>query len=168
MADPLVVNVVELLRRPGTERMVETTTTLSDVDVVDERLDPEAVVSVALHLESLTDGVVVDGTVRVPWRGICRRCLIPVEGVAVGEVHELYQRVLTDPDAFELEGDQIDLRPVVREVALLEAPLSPLCRADCAGLCPECGVDKNRTPCTCAAEVADPRWAALDDWRDGG
>ena len=40
-------------------------------------------------------------------------------------------------------GDQLDLEPMVREAVLLELPLAPLCRPDCAGLCPECGANRN-------------------------
>lgn len=166
MASQLVVSVVDLLRRPGSERTIECAAALVELGVDDDRFSAGAAVDVRLRLESLTDGVVVDGLLQVPWKGVCRRCLVPVEGTTEAEVHELYQRTLTDPDAFELTGDQIDLRPLVREVALLDAPDSPLCRADCAGLCPVCGVDRNLTACACVVDATDPRWSALGDWRN--
>jgi len=49
------------------------------------------------------------------------------------------------------DGDQIDLGPELREQILLAVPISPLCREDCAGLCPVCGGNRNQVPCTCAA-----------------
>ena len=76
-------------------------------------------------------------------------------------MHELYQQTITDPDAFEIVGEQIDLVPMVRENLLLDAPLAPLCRPDCAGLCPTCGVDHNDVDCDCAPTSVDPRWDAL-------
>jgi uncharacterized protein len=82
------------------------------------------------------------------------------------EVHELYQLVVTDPDAFAIHNDQIDLAPMVRETVLIELPDAPLCRIDCAGLCPTCGVDFNVDQCGCAAPIVDARWAALDALRD--
>jgi len=165
--DPLVVNAAELLRRPGTEKDIAVSVPLDALGVEgDERFPVDAEVTVALHLESLSDGVVVNGELRVPWHGTCRRCLAPTGGVLACEVHELYQKVLTDPDAFELVGDQLDLRPVVREVVLLDGPANPLCRPDCAGLCPTCGVNRNETACSCAAPPADHRWAALDGLKD--
>jgi uncharacterized protein len=110
----------------------------------------------------MNDGIVVDGTVSVPWHGVCRRCNEPTGGVSVSEVHELYQRTLTDPDAFEIVGEQLDLRPVARELVLLDTPATPLCRPDCAGLCPTCGINRNEGSCNCDGPPADPRWAALD------
>ncbi len=64
-----------------------------------------------------------------------------------------------------IEGDQIDLAPAVREYVLIELPDGPLCRDDCAGICPECGADRNEAPCECDTSVRDERWSALDDLR---
>ncbi|MDP9463474.1 MAG: DUF177 domain-containing protein, partial [Actinomycetota bacterium] len=69
--------------------------------------------------------------------------------------------LITDPDAFAIVGDQIDLVAMVRENILLDAPVAPLCRPDCAGLCPTCGIDRNTATCDCVSVVADPRWDAL-------
>jgi uncharacterized protein len=79
----------------------------------------------------------------------------------VSVIHERYQQVITDPDAFPIVGDQIDLEPMVRENLLLDAPIAPVCRADCAGLCPTCGIDLNLGTCDCLTTVTDPRWDAL-------
>lgn len=162
MANPLRVNAAELLRRPGSEKHLDLEVTVADLGLDDERFRPSDPVGVHLRLESLTDGIVVNGEVVAPWHGICRRCATPATGVLHSEVHELYQETLTDPDAFPLEGDQLDLEPMTREVLVLDAPQTPLCRPDCAGLCPQCGTDLNVATCSCGGTAADPRWAALD------
>ena len=167
MANPLRVNAAELLRRPGSQKIVELQSTLADLAVVDpQRFAADAEVAVKLHLEALNDGIVIDGELQVPWHGVCRRCLVDTGGVQVSEVHELYQRVVTDPEAFEIVGDQLDLRDVVRELVLLDVPSTPLCRPDCAGLCLTCGANLNEGPCECAGVPSDPRWSALDQLRD--
>ncbi len=167
MANALLVNAAELLRRAGTQKEIELAVPLADLEIVDDpRFGADVDVQVHLHLESLNDGIMVDGEVSVPWHGTCRRCLEATGGVSVSEVHELYQRVLTDPAAFEIIGDQLDLRPIARELVLLDAPATPLCRPDCAGLCPTCGANLNDGVCGCAAPPVDPRWAALDQLRD--
>jgi uncharacterized protein len=161
MAHPLRVNAAELLRRPGTEKRIELDATVAELGLVDERFDPDDPVLVRLRLESLTDGIVINGEVTSSWHGICRRCAIPATGTLECHVHELYQVTVTDPEAFQLE-DQLDLEPMVREVLVLDAPLSPLCREDCAGLCLQCGVDLNHETCSCVEVAEDPRWDALD------
>lgn len=163
MANPFLVNAAEVLRRPGTQKDIAVQVPLADLDIAgDPRFDDAAEVEVRLLLESMSDGIVVDGHVAVPWHGTCRRCNEPTGGVSVSEVHELYQRTVTDPDAYEIVGEQLDLRPVARELVLLDAPATPLCRPDCAGLCPTCGINRNEASCACEGPPADPRWAALD------
>ena len=167
MASPLVVNSLELLRRPGSRKDLAVEVLPVDVDLDDEeRLSDEAMIGVELACESTTDAVVVVGTIRVTSRGSCRRCLRPVEGDLTIGVHETYQETRTDPDAFPIDNDQIDLRPMVRESILLDVPDSPLCRPDCPGLCPVCGADLSSESCSCVVETLDPRWAALSDLRD--
>lgn len=169
MVNALRVNAADLLRRAGTQKSIELQTALTELGIDDSaRFAADAEVHVELHLESLTDGIVVDGALRVPWHGICRRCLVDTGGVQTSEVHELYQRIVTDPDAFELVGDQLDLRDAVRELVLLDVPTTPLCRPDCAGLCRTCGTNLNEGSCDCREEPADPRWAALDALKEEG
>jgi uncharacterized protein len=163
MSNALLINAAELLRRPGSERRLSLAPTIADLGIADRRFDPDVVVEVSLRLESLTDGIVVDGELRAPWADSCRRCLAPASGEVVCDVHELYQHVVRDPDAFEIVGDQIDLGRMVRENILLDAPVAPLCRPDCAGLCPHCGIDLNKGTCDCVTVVVDPRWEALSE-----
>jgi uncharacterized protein len=161
MSNALLINAAELLRRPGSERHVSLSPTVAELGIVDHKFDVGATVHVSLRLESLTDGIVVDGQLRAPWADSCRRCLAPAAGDVVCDVRELYQHTLTDPDAFEIVGDQIDLARMIRENILLDAPVAPLCRPDCAGLCPTCGIDLNTASCDCVSVVGDPRWDGL-------
>ena len=167
MAHPLLINVIELLRRPGSHRRLDVDVTLDELALVDVRLVPTLPVEVRLNLDGLSDGVVVDGVITSHWHGLCRRCLQPVAGATHSEVHERYQPELrlSDPEAFPIVDDQLDLRQMVAEVVVLDTPHAPLCRDDCAGLCLVCGVDRNEEPCTCVVEVSDPRWSALDQFK---
>jgi len=56
-------------------------------------------------------------------------------------------------DRYFYQGDHIDLAPMLREHIILAAPMQPLCRENCAGLCPRCGKDLNEGPCQCPAEA---------------
>ncbi|HEX2299870.1 MAG TPA: YceD family protein, partial [Pseudonocardiaceae bacterium] len=57
--------------------------------------------------------------------------------------------------------DLVDIEPVVRDAVLLALPQAPLCREDCAGLCPECGAKRDELDPEHRHETMDPRWAAL-------
>ena len=166
MKNPLLVNALELLRRPGSVKQFTFPADPSLIDLESSTIVPGSTIDVDLTVESLTDGVVVNGAIRAAFQGECRRCLSPLEGFIDVEVHELYQLHVTDPDAFPIVGDQINLVPMVRETVLLELPEAPVCRPDCAGLCPQCGIDLNMGTCDCVSESIDPRWAVLDSLRD--
>jgi len=55
-------------------------------------------------------------------------------------------------DRYFFQGDHVDLAPMLREHIILAAPMQPLCRIDCAGLCARCGADLNEGPCSCPPE----------------
>src|SRR3954453_15067479 len=99
MARPLLVNAADLLRRPGSERDVDVSLTTAELGLDDDRFHPDDVVDVHLRLESMSDGIVVAGHIEVPWHGTCRRCLKPLSERTTAAVEELYQTVVTDPDA---------------------------------------------------------------------
>jgi uncharacterized protein len=65
-----------------------------------------------------------------------------------------------DLDLFPYDGETVDLEPLVREHLVLAVPYAPLCREDCKGLCPQCGIDRNTATCACE-KPGDPRFAAL-------
>lgn len=65
-----------------------------------------------------------------------------------------------DLDVFPYDGELVDLEPLIREQFILAVPFAPLCREDCAGLCDQCGANKNVAPCDCAKPI-DPRFAGL-------
>lgn len=160
----LRLNARELLRQPGAHKAVTGSFDAPDLGVNDPRVTGP--VTVALMATSTLDGVVVQGSVTVPWRSSCRRCLVDVDGAAEIAIDEVYQEgAVDDADAFPLEGDQVDLVPAVREAVLIELPADVLCRDECAGICPVCGIDRNESSCECDTSVHDDRWAALDALR---
>jgi uncharacterized protein len=66
------------------------------------------------------------------------------------------------PDAFTIDAHHIlDLSEAVRQYTVINIPMKPLCKPNCAGLCPQCGANRNEAPCQCPQEQGDPRWAVL-------
>jgi DUF177 domain-containing protein len=66
-----------------------------------------------------------------------------------------------DLDGSVYRDDQIDLNELLREQFYLALPMKPLCRDDCAGLCPQCGTNRNTGTCACVSQWEDPRLAPL-------
>ncbi len=59
------------------------------------------------------------------------------------------------------EGEGLDLTDVIREQLLLWLPMRSLCRPDCGGICPGCGINRNQAVCDCHQGLTDPRWDIL-------
>ena len=161
----LRVGVTELRRRPGTQRDVQVTTELSDLAISTARVPQGEPVTVDALLEAIEGGITVTGRVLAPWEGECRRCLELVRGTLDVELREVFEPDPSEGDTYPIEGDNIDLEPVVRDAVLLHLPLAPLCREDCAGPAPEefpTVVAGTQQPEEEDERPRDPRWAALD------
>ena len=155
------VNARELLRQPGLTKHVTVDIPAAELGVDDDRITGP--VSVDLLAVSAVDGISVHGSITMPWATSCRRCLVAITGTATIYVGEMYRDdVRIDDDAFEIDGDQIDLGAAIREYVVLGLPDDRVCRDACAGLCPVCGIDRNVATCECDTTVRDERWAALD------
>ena len=61
----------------------------------------------------------------------------------------------------QVQAPFVDLGEMLREQFYLALPMQPLCRPDCQGLCPVCGVDRNLERCECQTEWVDPRLSGL-------
>ena len=66
-----------------------------------------------------------------------------------------------ETDTSYYHDDMLDLNELLREQFYLALPMKPLCREGCLGLCPQCGADRNTTPCNCQPDWQDPRFAEL-------
>ena len=73
-----------------------------------------------------------------------------------------------EDEIYRVESDLIDFEPVVRDAVVLGLPWTPLCRPDCAGLCPTCGQRLDDLPAGHTHEQLDPRWAALARFAEPG
>lgn len=113
--------------------------------------------------------VEADGLVEMP----CIRCLTPAQQrVEIRFTDEFHSRIevntgipLPKPDEEDPfyidESHLVDLGEALREYGLLALPMQPLCKADCKGLCPSCGTDRNQGDCGCALDEGDDRFAVL-------
>ncbi len=158
---PFVVHVARLRRVPGTRWHENRRAVLEDLACLASAVPDGAEAEANVVLESVAGGISVAGTVSAPWVGECRRCLSAASGTVRVKVLEHYTAGGDGSDTYPLDDDDIDLEPMVHDAVLLELPIAPLCRVDCKGLCPTCGVNRNEEDCGCGNHEIDPRWAAL-------
>ncbi len=165
---PLVLDTRELGRRPGSEREVERTVPApADLGIEVLRVPEGSPIDLDLRLEAVMEGVLVTGSASAELTGECARCLEPIED----EIDVRFQELFVyddqgyssgeDDEVSMLEGDLVDLEPLLRDAVVLALPFQPMCEDDCPGLCPECGARLKDDPDHAHEEPVDPRWAGL-------
>jgi uncharacterized protein len=161
----LVLDTHDLGRRAGAMKLVRTTVEApADLGTEVIGVPRGSLVQLDLRLESVVEGVLVTGTATVALRGECVRCLGGIAGEQQIDVQELYVYPgsdATEEEASRLEGDLLDLEPLLRDDVVLDLPFQPLCREECLGLCVDCGANLNSEPDHSHESAVDPRWEKL-------
>jgi uncharacterized protein len=170
---PLVINISRLGRRPGSMMTFsETVPSPSRIGLDLIGVDEGAPLQLDLRIESVSEGVLVTGTVSAPTSGECARCLTPITGEVEIDLTELFAYpdsatdATTESDEMGRVGssgqpDTVDIEQPIIDAIGLALPLSPLCGPDCAGLCPQCGVPLATAEPGHHHDQIDPRWAKL-------
>lgn len=163
-------NVATLLQEPiGATREYD----IDDVVVMDDGGQPrsERVAGSARFLRT-KHGVLVTGHLEGIQHDQCSRCLSDVAvPMRLDIEEEFFARVNLrtgvplpapkEPEAFRVDAEHmLDLEEAVRQCWAASAPVQPLCRPECRGLCPRCGKDLNTGACVCPPEE-DERWSQL-------
>jgi uncharacterized protein len=175
----LVFNVAQLLKEPvGSTRKLHLATPLLELGGETEESGPLEAHDVEgdAKVTRMSRDLLVQGDVAAQVTLLCSRCLdeftLPVDA----SLEEQYQPTIDvdtgrpiqrtdfekDDTAFSVDPNHLmDLTEPVRQALLVALPLKPLCREDCAGLCPNCGTNWNVAECDCVVETTDNRWAGL-------
>ena len=172
---PLVFDVSRLGRRPGAMQTVQQNVPSPSrigLDLV--AIEQGAPLDLDLRLESVSEGVLVSGTVHGPTRGECSRCLGPVTGdveIALTELfaypESLTETTTEDDEVGHVIDHTIDLEQPIIDAVGLALPFVPVCAPDCPGLCPQCGVLLATAEPGHQHDQIDPRWAKLTRFLDG-
>ncbi len=157
--------------RTGTDRLTRRFEP-SEFPVEEEfRLGAPVDLDVEIHKDATK--VRVTGRVATTLQLDCSRCLEPFDIPLDAAFDALFLPAVANAGAGEQEvadedlgvsfykDETLDLAELMREQFYLALPMKPLCRPDCKGLCPVCGINRNRETCTCQTEWTDPRLDAL-------
>jgi uncharacterized protein len=119
------------------------------------------------------DDLLFSGSLQSELTGQCGRCLeeyplalarefslVLSPSRAFGREQELTEDELS-AGFYDSSEEDIDLSILVHEETVLALPSRPLCREQCRGLCPQCGINLNVESCECQPVWKDPRLAVL-------
>ncbi len=143
---------------------------------VSETLDIEgnnSVVEGNVRLMRTDRSILAEGVLHTEVKLTCSRCLNLFKCILTLNIEEEYYPTTDivsgtpiplpdEPGWFTIDAHNIlDLTEAIRQYTILAKPMKPLCRKDCAGLCPTCGANLNLLSCKCSHESADSRWSKL-------
>ena len=164
------INVSQLLKEPvGSTRDYE----------VNEAVDiagGSSLVQGEVRLMRTDRGILAKGIMHTEVEATCSRCLSLFSSPLALTIEEEYFPVTDvvsgsslalpdEPGCFTIDEHHIlDLIEAISQYTLLAVPMKPLCREDCAGLCPRCGYNLNQEPCGCPPQEADTHWSELRDF----
>lgn len=151
-------NVAQLLKEPvGSTR----TYSLDEAVTADDgttRLFPQG----QLSLMRTDKGIWLKGSLEVRVCATCSRCVKSLPHTMKIVIEEEYlprvdvntgqplPAAYADEGSFSIDAQHtLDVTEALRQYALANQPMKPLCRGDCRGLCPNCGADLNDDPCSC-------------------
>jgi uncharacterized protein len=154
------------------EKTSELTATAADLELQLELASLISEVTYRVRHHRVERELFFDGDVIFRLKFTCARCLDEFErdfSVRLALVLQLVpedqvETVAETDDEFLLfpESSQTySFDRHIRDLVSLEVPMKPLCREECAGLCPQCGAHLNREKCDCRREEIDPRWQKL-------
>lgn len=163
------INVAQLLKEPtGSRRTIE----IDDILSLDQH--EELQVHGKAELLRASKGILVRGAFTTECHLVCSRCLMPFSQAVAFRAEEEFSPSVEmasgdilplpeDATAFTIDEHHVlDLTELIRQYSLLAAPMKPLCKPDCAGLCPRCGANLNQDACRCPVNAATPFSAAFD------
>jgi len=160
------VNVGEL--RAGRARQREATIEIPvDWSVELSEVLPDPPLRAALRLDAVAGGIEVRGTVTVAVRHRCYRCLTEIDDELALDLAEVVTADATGDDDYHLDGDVLDVEPLLRDEVLLAMPVVPACGPDCPGLVGAPGSGLNTATPDQEDESASP-FAVLKDLLDTG
>ena len=160
------VNVAQLLHAPvGTTRSYPLDEHEPELA---EELGLMTPVVGTLKLTRTSHGILADVSYTVDVEQECGRCLDPARSTIKSEVSEeflpslnivtgLPETMDADPDEPRVSANhELDVTDIIRQDIVVQSPLQPLCRSDCPGLCPSCGLELQLGPCGCSENAEAP------------
>ena len=158
------LNVAEIKKRLVGKTDFHFEVDARELNLTKEDLPVRGPIIVDGELSNAGDVLLLKATMSANIERECARCLKPFIAGAETEILEKFFPANADnveKDAFSYEFDVVDITEALRGGLLVAEPLQVLCKEDCQGLCPVCGIDKNVDSCDCDATTVDPRLVAL-------
>lgn len=144
----------------------------------DQILGLEAPLKADIEIYRAGDKFVLEGRIEGRVIARCDRCLESFELDSRSRFESFFSLPVNDPSQREMELaeadmevdyiEEIDLNEIIREQIYLSIPVKLICRPECRGLCPRCGINLNAAQCQCRQDTGHPGFAKLKNMKIQG
>ena len=157
------VQFLDLLVKDGRKKAIDFSLDFEPIKFEGEVIRAIKPVKVEGQLVSRNEILELEATIETELELNCSRCLdtfiYPID-------IDIEERFTNNPDLEDegimfVDGDTINITEVIENCIISTLPIKRLCKEDCKGLCPECGVNKNVENCNCIDYDVDIRLAKL-------
>ena len=167
MAD-LKFDITDILEQAGDEISFSGSVALERVTIGERSIDFKTPVFTEGVFRNVGHGVLAKGKYQTTIASECSRCLDKFDQEVTGGLEELFVLDSSKHDGesrevFPISNRTVDLAPAVYQLVVTEIPFKPLCKNDCAGICPTCGKNLNKETHDCKEEAIDIRMSKLKD-----
>lgn len=159
------VNISSILWSEGSSQNINETLDISTDDFASYDVVAKKSAKLDAVITNMGDYLLLSGEIYASLKLVCSRCLEYFDFQLKTKIEEKFSNKtdINQDDFYFFEGDTIDLKEMVIQDILLSLPMRPICNEDCAGLCPQCGKNKNLDNCNCSGENLDPRLSVLNE-----
>jgi DUF177 domain-containing protein len=114
------------------------------------------------------ENVILNGIIKYNFADECGRCLKPFDNTVTTSFEALLLRQIDEDDQsdeikLKITDGCVDLEETIKQMIYLSMPMKSLCKKDCKGICPNCGVNLNNEECKCKNNSTDPRFDKLKE-----
>ena len=155
------INIASVLRNDGASKTFSGNVELGTFDYIGSTLAFDNPLTVEGEVKNIGGAIEISATITGEYKTDCSRCGKDVCGKLTAELFESLDSEFSeiDEECVSVSGNVIDISGSIQAAIFSSIPMQFLCKEDCKGLCPVCGIDLNNNECNCEVEVYDPRFA---------
>lgn len=119
------------------------------------------------EIKNYSGYVLLKAKINLEAKVVCARCNTNFDTNSAFSIEQKLTDKLENKDNDEyilIENGVFDEAEFIKDSLILELPSKFLCNEDCMGLCPRCGKNLNKSPCSCDTKDIDPRLEVLSKY----